>query len=48
MVSYFNKDGDALSANISFNTIGPGTGKCLSELILDGEVKSADISYLTP
>lgn len=47
MVSYFNIDGAALSANI-FNTIGPGTGKCLSELILDGEVKSADISYLTP
>jgi glycine/D-amino acid oxidase-like deaminating enzyme len=29
-------------------TLGPGTGKVLSELILDGTAKSADISRLSP
>lgn len=29
-------------------TQGPGVGKCLAELILDGKVSSADISKLAP
>ncbi|CCG81102.1 UPF0673 membrane protein C1F5.03c [Taphrina deformans PYCC 5710] len=28
--------------------LGPGTGKVMSELIMDGKVQSADISYLNP
>ena len=29
-------------------TQGPGTGLCLAEMILEGEVRSADISKLAP
>ena len=28
--------------------LGPGTGKILSEIILDGKITSADITNLTP